>query len=252
MKQVPTPSPADIFSQATSLLASLTTHAPSPPPTTFTPHQAGPPSHEPLLDALESSLGPIGASLVRSLRRAVGFLYGGAGGQKRGRDWSVRGTALRLRALLKVLFGTPAVEQRKPGAHKTPSTGGRITRWKDGLFGAGVLPDDEVREGMDEVVRLAKEAAHRGVPEAWLLLGDLYLVSFSAASVLDRLACSPAASRRPATSRSPPTHNSHSRRTQKPPSRADFPRRSTSSAFSTAQTTGLRQPESRAKESRAA
>ena len=168
------------MSQATSLLASITSHAPTQPPTTFTPHQASAPSHEPLLDSLESALGPVGARLIQSLRRAIGFLYGGGGAPKRGRDWSLRGTALRLRTLLKVLFGAPAVDGRKPGTFKTPSTVGRITRWKDGLFGAGVLPEDEVREGMGEVIRLARDAAEKGVPEAWLLLGDLYLVRYIA------------------------------------------------------------------------
>lgn len=40
-----------------------------------------------------------------------------------------------------------------------------------------MLDQEEVGQAMNEVLRLARQAAEAGSAEAWLLLGDLHLVS---------------------------------------------------------------------------
>ena len=69
------------------------------------------------------------------------------------------------------------------GASSTGSGGRAGGRKWDGpvLLKAGdVLTVGEVEDGIEQVLKLAYEAAENGSGEAWLFLGDLYLVSRSA------------------------------------------------------------------------
>lgn len=42
--------------------------------------------------------------------------------------------------------------------------------------GSAILDEDEVEQAMEDVLRLARQAAESGSAEAWILLGDLHLV----------------------------------------------------------------------------
>lgn len=76
-----------------------------------------------------------------------------------------------------------AKRQLSSGSTKSAGSGGQSEsrRWDEqvGLKPGEVLTVSEVEEGIDHVLKLAYEAAEGGLGEAWLFLGDLYLVSNS-------------------------------------------------------------------------
>ncbi|GAA5863624.1 hypothetical protein JCM1840_000083 [Sporobolomyces johnsonii] len=179
-------SASDLHALALSLLDALTAHSPPNPPTSYAPHlsrssRSSLSSLSSLLDSLESTLGSTttGAAL-RGVRKGASYLYAGDSGKRKApgaRDWSVRGAVRALKHAVEA-FAMDKPSSRGKGGTGTVGEGAQ--GWKKRLEmaqikGGVVLADDEVEEGMKEVVRLAKEAAEKGSAEAWVLLGDLYL-----------------------------------------------------------------------------
>lgn len=65
-----------------------------------------------------------------------------------------------------------------PGRTKGPKGWQAKLEAASGLRSSHVMLDqEEVGQAMNEVLRLARQAAEAGSAEAWLLLGDLHLVS---------------------------------------------------------------------------
>ncbi|KAM0753405.1 HCP-like protein [Meredithblackwellia eburnea MCA 4105] len=192
------------FRKAQALLASITAHSPLPPPTPFTTSKSSNnSSSNAFLDKIEQKLPPFAAAILSKSRSLVHYLYTGSstsatntGESGNKRDWSLRATALKLRKLIKLIIRHDDARRANTpignGRHASPghppnsphlssstssssSSGSKVSKWKDGIFGVGVLPQEEIEEGMKEVQRLAREAEANGVAEASLLLGDLYL-----------------------------------------------------------------------------
>ncbi len=163
------PDPSQLLQESKLLLRSITKHS-----TAYTfPSDPVPclsrPAQPSLVDWIEAS--PHGAPL-RSLRRAVNFVYGG--------HRSLRHTHTSASRLLGSAVDTV---KRKllsigSGSDGQPSGAG-ARRWDERVaFKAGdILSVAEVESGIDHVLKLAYEAAEGGSGEAWLFLGDLYLVS---------------------------------------------------------------------------
>lgn len=172
----PTQSPSDLYALSLSLLTTLTSHASPPPPTTYTP-LLQPSSYTPFLDLLESNLGSTAGQTIRAVRKAVGYVYGGSNAKSAaggGRDWSVRGAVNSLKRALTDFAPLPTSKKMRGGRVK----GEKGWREKLASMGTnGVLAKEEVEEGMKEVLKLARDAGEKGSAEAWVLLGDLYLVS---------------------------------------------------------------------------
>lgn len=175
------PSASDLYHLSVSLLTSLTSHAPPPPPTAFTPlrHSS---SSTPLLDALEAKLGRTGGSAVRAARTVVNLVSGRSKARK-GRDLSVTGVLGTLRNV--VVDHSPLGKvAKKVKAGRKGAEGWRqkletVSRSKGS---SAALDESETEQAMEEVLRLARQAADSGSAEAWVLLGDLHLVSYSLAA----------------------------------------------------------------------
>lgn len=247
-----TPSPSDLYHLSVSLLASLTSHAAPPPPTSFTPFLQ-PSSSTPLLDLLESKLGPTSSSAVRAVRSSVGYLYGGAsarGAVQGGRDWSVKGAVNGVTSLV-LDYVTPSKRQTRKAASGAEGWRSKLEALGGLKGGSGMLDEAEVEEGMEEVVSLAYRAAEAGSAEAWVLLANLHLVSCSSRRNITIQLTSLAHHRRD-TSASVPIPPPPSKPTPKRPKDGARPKLSTSSAFSTAATLEKRSTGSRAQESKEA
>ncbi|GAA5994789.1 ubiquitin ligase complex subunit HRD3 [Rhodotorula paludigena] len=169
-------SPEDLFQLSLSLLGELTAHAPPPPPTPYSPHLVSTTSP---LDDLEARLeGTVTGSVFRAVRSRVGALYGGKRKPAGGRDYSVRGAVQALRGAVES-FAVDKVA--RVGNNKGPRGASPDGKgWKERLAGAKlkeavVLEPQEVKEGLREVVELAREAADKGSVEALEFLGDLHL-----------------------------------------------------------------------------
>ncbi|GAA6051264.1 hypothetical protein JCM3770_006785 [Rhodotorula araucariae] len=168
----------DLYALALSLLDSLTAHSLPPPPTPYSPHLVAPAASP--LDALEHRLaGTYTGRAFSAVRRRATALYAGSTARRPpgARDYSVRGAVRALRSAVEAfaLDKVPAVAAKARRAGEKGAKG-----WKDRLAGAAlksgiVLDPDETAEGMREVVRMAEEAGEKGSPEAYVLLGDLYL-----------------------------------------------------------------------------
>lgn len=174
-------SASDLYHLAVSLLDSLTAHSSPAPPSSYTPllRQS---SYTPFLDYLEGHLGATTGSALRASRSALSCLYAGSDSKRRkaspsgGRDWSVRGAVNGLKRLVTdyAALSKPA----RAGRHRGPNGWRAKLEAASGLrAGDVVLDDGEVKEAMAEVTRLARQAAEAGSAEAWVLLGDLHLVS---------------------------------------------------------------------------
>ncbi|BGP12880.1 hypothetical protein JCM10213_005166 [Rhodosporidiobolus nylandii] len=171
---------ASLYSLSLSLLDTLTAHSlpssPSPDPLAPQPTAS---STSFYLDSLESRLeGTATGAVLRVVRKGAGYLYSGDEAKRKkkgGRDWSVGGVVRALSGAVKSFaVDKPRAVVRTSGRQK--DVGGWKERLRSsGLKGGVVLDEDETREGMLEVVELARQAGEKGSAEAWLLLGDLYL-----------------------------------------------------------------------------
>lgn len=143
----------------------MTRHAPQ-----FTPKPDHSNQHQ-LLSLVQSTLG---GGPIRSLRRALNFLSGAPPAStihQPTKQWSISS-----------LFDKAKWKLRSPddreAAGRTASSG---RNWHKplSLRPGHVLQVAEVEEGMEQVLKMAYEAAEAGSGQAWLFLGDLYLVSLA-------------------------------------------------------------------------
>ncbi|BGP21780.1 ubiquitin-protein ligase Sel1/Ubx2 [Rhodotorula toruloides] len=165
---------ADTYALAVSLLDTLTSHSPPPPPSSYSPDIAT------LDDHFSAQIEPIlQRSSVGRFALRVGRLYTGDAAKRRvqgWRDWSVKGAITALKGAIERF----AVDRTARGG-KASSSGRRDEKgWKDRLEnavlrGGIVLEREEIEEGMDEVTKLLQRAGERGSAAAWVLLGDLRL-----------------------------------------------------------------------------
>ncbi|GAA5849904.1 hypothetical protein JCM8547_000949 [Rhodosporidiobolus lusitaniae] len=186
-------SASDLYALSLSLLDTVTSHTVLP--ILLSSSASYPPALQPssssitfYLDVLESRLdGTQTGRLLRGVRKGASYLYtgstGGAneGGSRKKKDWSVRGAVKALQGAVKAFAVDPSVVGKVVGL----SSSGRKSKdggkgWKErlkssALKGGVVLDEEETAEGMREVVELAREAGEKGSPEAWVMLGDLYL-----------------------------------------------------------------------------
>ncbi|GAA5916071.1 hypothetical protein JCM6882_008305 [Rhodosporidiobolus microsporus] len=176
-------SASDLYSLSLSLLDTVTAHSFPAPANRYPPAlQPSTSSASFYLDSLESRLsGTTTGTVLRTFRRGVSSLYAGDASKRKakgGRDWSVRGAVTALKgAVDRFARDRPRVVSTSKGRR---GKGGAATGWKErlrksGLKGGVVLDEEETREGMLEVLDLARQAGEKGSVDAWLLLGDLHL-----------------------------------------------------------------------------
>ncbi|KDE09601.1 hypothetical protein MVLG_00009 [Microbotryum lychnidis-dioicae p1A1 Lamole] len=186
-------SAADKYAIADKYLSQITLHASAVASTPYAP-LLQPSSYTPFLDLLESHLGTTTGRGVRALRKAFGAISGktkATASNLTSPDWSVRGAIGRLGSAVTSLIRLSASSMSDQGVKKLTNEQGETvvvgTAWKHRLASfqhrsaansgrpRQSLTVDEVTEGLQEVVKLAREAAEMGHAQAWLLLGDLYL-----------------------------------------------------------------------------
>ncbi|SCV68301.1 BQ2448_422 [Microbotryum intermedium] len=186
-------SASDKYALADDYLSQITLHSSSVASTPYAP-LLRPSSYTPFLDLLESHLGSTTGRGVRALRKAVGAISGktkATASSLTSPDWSVRGAISRLGSTITSLIKLSAPSNSDRGVKKLTNEQGETvvvgTAWKHRLANfqhrsatnsgrpRQSLTVDEVTEGLQEVVKLAKEAAETGYAQAWLLLGDLHL-----------------------------------------------------------------------------
>lgn len=158
------PTADDLFALSLSLLTTLTAHSSPPPPTSYTS-----PPQSYLFDSLESNLGPTANQLISRLHRAATFLYGGSNRKAGARDWSLKSVVNGVMGKMAQLGGRASLSGKA----------GDEAGWRERvkvLGAGGVLSESEVREGMSEVLQLARRATEMGSAEALVLVGDLHLV----------------------------------------------------------------------------
>lgn len=185
VSQTLTPTPQELHALSRSLLRELTRKSPPAPPSSYTTASSDFPS--------SSSSWPF--SLIEDyishrfswLGKGLKYLYAGKaeGKSKTGRrDYSISGVLRQLYSFISS-FLSPPIRHSRPSASSTSSTPststGLVNRWTTTLFSTlsgaeSTWSEREMSERLVEVMRMAREAGEGGVKEAWVTLGDLYLV----------------------------------------------------------------------------
>ena len=181
----PPPSASDSYHLAVSLLDSITAHSSPLTPATHATQQSTVqiPSQSRIYNWIESRLGSNTAKVVGTTKSALSYLYAGSDSSRRQRsdknkrDWSLRSAVTGFKKL--VTNYAALSRQAIPGRTRQSPKGWQAKLEAASGLRAGdvVLEESEVDEAMQQVVRLARQAAEAGSPEAWVLLGDLHMVS---------------------------------------------------------------------------
>ncbi|KAK4054803.1 ERAD-associated protein [Microbotryomycetes sp. JL201] len=179
-----TTSPSELYAQALRSLDSATRRAPpamTSQHTSFSP-LLRPSSTNPMIDYIESWLGPRAGSTMRMVKAVACFVYGGSkynavniDGSDSARDdeidWSIRGAVNKVTKSISLLSaGAGGGDQAQTGSG---------TRWIDKLTQLGAskkrIYDEQLDAALDDVLERAREAGELGNADAWNLRGDLYL-----------------------------------------------------------------------------
>ncbi|GAA5962122.1 hypothetical protein JCM3765_005531 [Sporobolomyces pararoseus] len=183
-------SPSDLHHYALTLLSQITQHSTLSSHTPQTPYL---PQSYLTSNTLESNyFGGPNSTRSRVFQKCLELLERVYGGKKESRedrkrsgklDYSIRGVVLGLKGLVEK-FNNNNHQNKSSGSTGSSSLGSRDARnWRERLeklnlatgIGGGGLNEEETRQGMQEVVKLMRDAGERGNGDSLNWLGDLNL-----------------------------------------------------------------------------